>query len=416
MRDPMTFEARLADAFDRYVEPVDVAVDARALTASIAATQTGERSSLRSLLRQNRRAIQLALVATLLLILLFAALQAGRRPPAPPFGVAGNGSIAWGDGGDILVGDPFGSSEPRRLEATGNQVEAGFSLDGLRLVAIVERDDGRIDLQVADANGRGWRTITPEPVDEVDWVDWMPDGRTLYAAARVGDAWRLVLYDADGQVPPDWVDWPGAITDVRARPPDGRQLLVRGTTAEGTGLYLFDRGTRTFSTLVRPRVRENPDRDLVASEWSPDGSTIALQAWSDEPQLMQLFLLHTDGSPPVRLTHDERAWLESWPHWSPDGRRIAYFRLFYEATGNPSFDERALAVAWVDGHAPVVETGPVMSGDVRIASWSPDGRWLLERSNNDAQTLVDPDGGPAVRLRWASNAAASWQRVAQPGR
>ena len=54
MRDPMTFEARLADAFDRYVAPVDVDVDARALSSTIAAAGRRARPSWHSLLMPDK--------------------------------------------------------------------------------------------------------------------------------------------------------------------------------------------------------------------------------------------------------------------------------------------------------------------------------------------------------------------------
>ena len=415
MRDPMTFEARLADAFDRYVAPVDVDVDARALSSTFAAAGRRARPSWHSLLMPDRRAIQVALVAVLLLALLFAALQAGRRPPPPPFGVAGNGLVAYVDGGDVFVADPFGNRDARAIRAPGEQLEAAFSLDGRRLVAVVRRDDSGFDLQVTDVDAPDWRTVNPQPLDEVYTVGWLPDGRTLYVVAPQDRVGRLQLLDADGRLQPRRIDWPGDVTDAQARPPDGRQLLVRRALGGKVGLFLLDLTDGTITTVVRPRHRGNADRDLVDAEWSPDGSTIAFQAWSDDPPVMQVFTLRLDGSMPRRLTHDDRAWYEGWPHWSPDGRRMAILRLFYDASGQPTLDERPVAIAWVDGHAATIESGPIMSGNARLLEWSPDGRWIIEHSEDDAQLLVDPDGGPPVGLPWDSTSPSSWQRVATAG-
>jgi Tol biopolymer transport system component len=226
---------------------------------------------------------------------------------------------------------------------------------------------------------------------------------------------RHLVGRTGGTLAPRRIDWPGDVTDAQARPPDGRELLFRGAIGGKVGLFLLDLADGTVTTVVAPRARGNPDRDLVDAEWSPDGSTIAFQAWSDDPPVMQVFTVTLDGSAPKRLTHDDRAWYEGWPHWSPDGRRMAILRLFFDASGQPALDERPVAIAWVDGHDATIESGPVMTGNARLLEWSPDGRWIIERSEDDAQILVDPNGGPPVQLPWTSTSPSSWQRVAPPG-
>jgi Tol biopolymer transport system component len=417
MGDPMTFEARLADVFGRYVEPVETEVDATLLARTVAATAPRRRSWFAGL-RPSSSTVRALVLLALLLALALAIIQAGRRPPPPPFGVADNGLVAWADDGEIRIGDPSRTDAVRVIELPGDQFEPAFSFDGRRLLAYTVQSDPQgavqVDLQVVSVDGSGVRTLDQDPLEDLFQMGWLPGDREVFAVTPVDGRGVIRLYDVDGRMGPRTIAFDGDVVEVRPRPPDGRQLLVTATTGEGNGLFLLDLQSGSSRTLVEPRPRTN-ERDLLESRWSPDGATIAFQAWSDKPPLMQVFTLALDGSPPKRLTHDEHAWYEGWPRWSPDGRRIAILRLFYDLSGQPSLDERPVAIAWVDGHAPTIESGPIMSGNVRRHDWSPDGRWIIERSDDDDQILVDPDGGPAVSLPWTSTSLPSWQRVAAPG-
>jgi Tol biopolymer transport system component len=417
MREPVTFETQLADAYRRLVEPVDVDVDALALTAAIAGSaRPGRWSSILASVGMTRRTLQLGLVLLLLLLLalLLTPFLAGRRPLPPPFGVAGNGLVAWADGGDIYAGDAFSGGAHLLIAAPGVEHDPGFSPDGTHLVMIRDDPGGLVDLEVVGVDGRDLRTVTPSPLADLAWFDWMPDSRALLVVSSSGGRETLSILPIDGSSTRT-IDFDGDVYEPMPRPPDGSEILFRGRTDAGTGLYVAELASGRIRTIVAPRNRGNTDRDLRESRWSPDGSTIALQAWGDANGTMTVWTVPAAGGVPTMLTHDPRAWYEGWPRWSPDGRRIAILRLFVDPAGNESLLEQPVAIVWVDGHAPTIESGPVLSGNSRIVDWSPDGRWLIERSDDNAQVLVDPDGGPYVRLPWTTTAPATWQRVATCG-
>ena len=81
MHDPMTFEARLADAFERYVALAPTAANASAVAAAAADARQSRRASGQS----SRRAVVLALAAALVVALIAgAALVIGHLLQAPP--------------------------------------------------------------------------------------------------------------------------------------------------------------------------------------------------------------------------------------------------------------------------------------------------------------------------------------------
>ena len=133
-------------------------------------------------------------------------------------------------------------------------------------------------------------------------------------------------------------------------------------------------------------------------------------AWDEGLGEMRTRVMNADGTGKRQLAHDPRAWFEGWPVWSPDGRRILLTRQFYGPDG-PLDNTRPFAVAWVDGHAPTIETGPPMTTGMQHAEWSPDGTKILAKGN-DRQLILDPAGGPWQELPWDSNAYPAWQRVA----
>ena len=81
-----------------------------------------------------RTAIILALLTLLLASL--AAIGVGSQPgpdPAPPFGLARNGLIAFDSGGDIWVAEPDGSDPRLFVSGPGFDIDPTFSPDGTKL-------------------------------------------------------------------------------------------------------------------------------------------------------------------------------------------------------------------------------------------------------------------------------------------
>jgi Tol biopolymer transport system component len=104
-------------------------------------------------------------------------------------------------------------------------------------------------------------------------------------------------------------------------------LLFVGSSRTGVSdLYLFDIHTRHLINLT-----ETTDLIVIDADWSPDGSQIVLSACTEisigpSVENCQLYLLKPGGGLEQLTFHENPDWSRgaSYPHWSPDGRYIAY--------------------------------------------------------------------------------------------
>ncbi|MDE2901436.1 MAG: leucine-rich repeat domain-containing protein [Chloroflexota bacterium] len=112
----------------------------------------------------------------------------------------------------------------------------------------------------------------------------------------------------------------------------------------------------------------------------------------------ELALVNVDGTDPQRLTSNDLEF-DSYPAWSPDGRRIAHL---YAEHGLGAF---RLAVTPLDGGQPVDATRLIRPGTRRQVllapqkpAWSPDGRQLAVRGAAGVTYLVDAADGTARQI------------------
>jgi Tol biopolymer transport system component len=332
-----------------------------------------------------------------LLMLAAAAIYVGatlRAVPAP-YGVAGNGAVALAERGDIVLVDPITGS--RTVVVADPEIESSplFSLDGTRL-AFLRADEAGWSAWVADTDGANQRQLTglvvDGTIDTSDW-EWAPDGRSIVLAGSLRGQPAITVVPTDGSGDARTLDVGMPAEQPTWRPPDGREILFRGTSPAGFGLY----AVRPDGTGVRPVTPSNgvDEWDALYFGWSPDGDQVAYQ-WRDGAGPRLLYVVPAEGGAPRSITTEESAGPVAW---SPDGKSIAFF----DDTG----PARHVSVVAADGSGSPIR-GPFEGfGNVL---WAPDGTKILLQSDSGAM-LLDPKGGPA-QPAWSIESEFDWQRLA----
>jgi TolB protein len=276
---------------------------------------------------------------------------------------------------------------------------------------------GQIGLFIAAADGSGEHPLLASPDLDYDPA-WSPDGQSIVFTSDRGGSADLYRVHVDGSALERLTDSP-AYDDQAAFSPDGKQLVFVTTRAGGTAdLWTMDLATRRAKALT-----SGAGGDFRPS-WSPDGQWIAFASdresslpfshgrW-EHLHLVDLYVIHPDGAGLRRIT--EHGNFCGSPKWSTDSRRvIAYCMTAQQTLANrrpfpePGNDTRLVTIDVKTGTASPVDAGPGVKfnpsfaggtrvaylrkdtagdgagiyyaggsrgpkGDVRAASWSPDG-------------------------------------------
>lgn len=213
----------------------------------------------------------LALIA--LLVATAVAVYVGSQPHLPdPFGLARNGQLMYSDAGDIVARDAIDGA-PRVLVGGLDTDESPlFSPLGDQFIFLRRFGDTSASIMLADADGSDVRVLAG-PMTPPDAWGWAPDGRSI-VIGRDGLP-GLILFPTDGS-PQVALDSPARHESLLFRPPDGRQILVRGLDDRGApGLYLV---RRDGSGVVRLDLPSSGDADHDFAHgfaWSDDGTQLA---------------------------------------------------------------------------------------------------------------------------------------------
>jgi hypothetical protein len=368
---------------------------------------------------RERRALRVAVVALAILLAIVAlAVAAGSRRVPPPFGVAGNGVIAYSVDGDIVGLDPISRATRVLVAGPDDESSPRFSRRGDRFAFIQDTSAGR-RLFVADADGSDVRLVAG-PYENIDGVEWSPDDTRLLVTAFESFTSIVDIVRVDG-TGTRRIDLGMPIGNASWRPPDGSLILVRGEVpGEGPDLFVTDaegHDPRRLHVQSERIVTDGSDVNLQG--WSPDGAQLIYNAIMRSPTTGRIVTRNVlaDVSADGRLTEqrtlefDPTDDQEGWAVWSPSGDRFVMNVALMDATS-----AMWIAVARSDGIGGLTITGPSTTMlRANEHGWSPDGTVILARYWEENQAwLLDPDGGRGEQVSyWArSPDAPNWQRTA----
>jgi Tol biopolymer transport system component len=259
----------------------------------------------------------------------------------------------------------------------------------------------RIGLFLANADGSNERALLP--ADSLDYnASFSADGRWIVFTSERGGSADIYRVHADGSGLERLTDDP-AFDDQAALSPDGLTLAFVSSREGGfANLWLQDLRSRRAWPIAKTNAGS------FRPSWSPDGKWIAFSSdrdtrrarWDSGWELTQstaLYVVRPDGSSLRRLT--EPGGYAGSPRWSPDGRRIVFYRSTPQDVYPGRFGRNRPAVSQIVSMN--VESGTVheyTSGPgLKVApQWLPGGEVGFLEKFGDAKGLVFVSGKTGV--------------------
>jgi Tol biopolymer transport system component len=399
MSDQTPFEARLADAYARYVAAAPVDVDPRMVAAAASTSSAGRPLGWLKVTTSPRRVGVLLAVGLVALLLAAAAILVGSRlTEHPPI----RGLLAYAMNDDIYLADQDGTHPRRVAEGVAWSNDAGggpsylfgdggpaWAPDGRHFLFFdMQGSPARLTGHIADASGHVVASIPNI------WVDatWSPDS-TRIEGWTGGSEWigitQISIYGIDGALQ-ESLSLPTGYVRSRESPgfwaPDGRSVYVRlGQGGAPTGYWQLPVDGSAPRGLAQDDLIARSGGD---ASFSRDGSRMAGTVGG------RLFVANADGTD-LRALGPAGS---SRPIWSPTGTQVAH-----DVWSSDGGMEDIGVVDISSGTERTVVTGLQVNGP-GLLGWSPAGDRILFAG-------LDQKGSSL----WSINADGTDRKVLVPG-
>ncbi len=263
------------------------------------------------------------------------------------------------------------------------------------------------DVYIMNADGSEATQLTDNPALD-DEADLSPDGeKVVFSSAREG-ATSIYVMNADGG---DLVRLTRGSGDVSPRwSPDGERIAFSQAgnlavmNADGSGIKIVMPGQ---SPETAPLCESAP----IVGGWSPDNKhvtyyegipgTTGSSGATPRPDRYNVCAVDVETGEVQVLVSEPAGKLHAEPHWSPDGKKIA-FRDDRDSNcfpGSGSCNYEVYVLDLETGEETNVTNNPAL--DIEPV-WSPDGEWIMFASNREDVNfdlyVIHPDGAGLQRV------------------
>lgn len=214
--------------------------------------------------------------------------------------------------------------------------EPSWSPDGSSVAFVSNRfESATFDIAVLDRRDGAVRRVTSHPAFE-QHPTWSVDGRAVLFSSEQEGTQAVFESRADGtgitrlSPPPERALMP-------AEAPGGRQVAFTAGGVDGLQVMLYDRAASTARQLTGGPV------GAARPRWSPDGARLAYFRLGHEGRYLEVLDLGTAHAVPIRI---EGLASLSEPDWSPDGRFLV------AAGARQPGDDADWDLVLVDTHTP----------------------------------------------------------------
>jgi TolB protein len=248
---------------------------------------------------------------------------------------------------------------PARQITHAANYDPSLSPDGQRFV-FISLVAGREQLFIRSLDGREITQLTTDSVDHEDPA-WSPDGSQIAFVALTktteqiavlpasgGDS-HILTPDSERAIHPSWL-------------PDGHHIAyctdddLAPPKKNPAEIKVIDLASGTRRILISGGVNTYP-------AFSPDGRRIAFRRMLGETN-SEVFVADSDGTGVRNLTNSPA--FDGWPAWSPDGTRLVF-------ASNRDGDYQVYVM---DADGRHVQRVAQTTGRATAPKWSPDGRTL----------------------------------------
>jgi Tol biopolymer transport system component len=320
-------------------------------------------------------------------------------------------------------GGPSGNRSTRPGSSSENHPFAGDT----SWVAYQSIESGSEGIWLVHPDGTGKHQIAADVPGEEKYARWSPDGGRLVFTTRGGETEPLYTYDLAtdsfgqlfecrspclGDDEPDFSPDGASVAFVRASSPLVMDPGVGELVPSDCGLWVGDVATREVRRLTS-NTDPPCDREYFP-HWSPDGTQLVYwRAQHADGQATEtaVYVINADGSGEQRLT--ERGMFAGDPDWSPDGEWIVFSTF---PLNEFNFVATVSNLYRIHPDGTELEQLTAFNSEEKRATiphYSPDGDWIVFTLVTEASRelwAMPADGGEPVQITSGGIAVhGSWQ-------